>query len=792
MSTLTSYVCENARWPGILVNGTSTADQSPLIGGDQGYLHLSASTVSNAMVGAQTTTYLPGGGVDQNGTGGIIITAQSTFKNCRVGVEINPYHMHFSNGVENNVCRFSYTDFVTDEDWPDALLPQWHARVRGTRKVDLFYCNFRNDDGASYTFQQRGNGLLASSAEVRVLGGSSAANGSFQNLTHGFYRAGDPTVPSTVDHMHLLFNHRGVVDLGGNWGRYVNNTFLVPDQTLPEDASVGMYLWQPHLFTVERNAFTGLPARANSVGIFFLGINPDLPTWDYEHNEIYDNTFTSLHTGCLANDVHRSQDGTANDRGLSLYCGDYTNNVYDIALADQTPIQPNQFELPGQLVGNRYFDADNCSSEHDWILDDNWNVNEGSSFNEMVITHRRHLPQVCEAFCPDEEDDFFADIPDANFPSFDKSIHCANGSLDMGHNLTQAQEAYVSAKALNVSAKELLDGATDGGDQPDLLLELAKQPWLGSAFLRDRLVLNSPLSNKVLEAMIDRGQPMDMWHITQVCVENAPLDPGVWNKLRDANILDDFFLNVVLQAQNGENPGLKNVLQDEWMQRRGQQAKAFAAVGFLWATDTLNIGSEDSLRNALANHPGLNHRWVRMARQLAAGDASAAEAELANFEPGQNGDAHLRAVIGMADGHEGDWSALTEAEKDTLASYALANQQGAPHYAGLLATYAGEDVMLHPRFPMKSKRAGAVSVSDAHSPIAGISTFPTPADAEAMLVFPAAWNGELFSVGDAQGRVVLQGRLESAGVHRLPTAQLANGTYTIRVGGAIGRMVIQH
>ncbi len=785
------------RWAGIRVNGTTTADQSPLIGGDQGYLRLSGSTVSSAVVGAQTLTQLTGGGADPNGYGGVIIATQSTFKNCVTGVDIDEYHGHFSSGVENNLCRFSYVNFITDSDWPDALAPQWHANLHNTRKIDFFYCNFRNDDATAFGYYQRGGGVKASSAEVSVLGGGSLAGGSIQNLTYGFFRIGDPLVPSTVNNMFVYFNHRGVMDVNGMLGRYTNNTFLVPDQATNATAPAGLTLWQSRFFTVERNTFNGMPFRDRSIGILFKGISPDQSTdWVYDDERIYDNVFNNLHSGCLVNGMHRSDDGTNDDNGLRIFCGDYTNNVHDIALADRSIIKPNQFDngLEYQLAGNRFYGAANCSSEYDWILGDNWNVNVGD-YDGMEIVYRRHDEALHSASCPDPVEDNFINEPVVTNNPFDKTLDCAGGALDRNRTPGQAKAAYSEAKALNLGVKSLLDGTTDGGERPDLLAELAQDdPWLGTGFLRDRLMLNSPLSNRVLQAMIAREQPMDQWHITQVCLQNTPLDPGVLGLLRGSGVLSEFFYNVVTQAQVGQGPSTKQLLQQEWMLRRSQQAEAFVDLGYLWATDTINLDGDYSLRQEIAETSGLDMRLAHFAAQLEGNDLEGAEASYEGLEKNQSGYEKFRSVLDMAQAHDGNWTLLDSAEVDSLWNWAVEGYQGAALFAGILASNGHGSVDVEPRFPVKTKSRFIGAETTTSSALSGLTILPVPADNEVMCVFPPQYKGEVFTVQDALGAIVRNGVLESAGTHRIPTVDLANGVYSVTLdrSGLIGRIVVRH
>ena len=98
--------------------------------------------------------------------------------------------------------------------------------------------------------------------------------------------------------------------------------------------------------------------------------------------------------------------------------------------------------------------------------------------------------------------------------------------------------------------------------------------------------------------------------------------------------------------------------------------------------------------------------------------------------------------------------------------------------------------------PVDERRSsGRVRGSGSTEPlILGLTAYPTPADAETMLTFPPELKGVKFQVSDMQGKLVAEGRLESAGLHRLRTSQLADGVYSIALMGSsiTGRVLVQH
>jgi hypothetical protein len=801
-SELTGLSCEGYRWPGVRVEGNKDALQTTAF---QGKIWLSNSTVSNARIGVRCAKELPGtvnvygynGPLNASGYGGIIWTSNSTFRNCLTGVDVGDYsHSPGSLTINDNVSFFQGTHFVTEFPLPDMVVPLNHLYVHGTRKVSITGCSFANDAPGFFPVEQWGTGIKVNAAEITVQGYTNPNSSYVRNLRTGIDRMNCIKLPITVEGMRFSGNLKGIQDHACYYGWYTNNTFNVPDQGTDPSHRYGIELDQSRFFTIERNTFTGGSNRDRSTGIWFKGINAGNDEYVYDNERIYDNDFAELQHGCLVNDVHRSYDGGENDNGLEIFCGYYNHNIADIAMADHSIIRPNQFvEDPPQLAGNYFNDLANCSSDYDWDLDPDWDHGVGP-YENMTITYLRNEDDHTKAFCPTLAQ-HFVDLQSQSSGLFNENVHCANGVLDLHHTHAQAESAYRDARGLCIAAKNLLDGHTDGGERPDLIAELEQDdPWLSTGFLRDRLMLNSPLSNEVLRAMIRRGQPMDQWHITQVCLQNSRLDPGILGQLRTSGILNEFFMNVVMQAQTGTGLTAKQLLEKEWMLRRAQQAQALAEAGWFWGTDTINPGSSnDSLLAALETDGGLDHRWSRMAMRLIDGDMAGAADLLSSFGKYQSGRDQLEAVIGIGTAHNGDWSLLTGGEVELMVTYAESGIQGAAVYAGLLDAYNLADVDVQARFPNHQKSMRWNNEEDVEvGKLIAITAYPTPADEATMLTFPAELSGEAFRIEDVQGRVVYQGRFESAGVQHLHTSDLPSGMYGILVQGSTisGRLLVEH
>ena len=818
-STLTSYGCDYARWPGVRVEGNTDARQTTYY---QGKLYLGGSTVSNARIGVRCAKELPGavddygytGPVDANGYGGILTITVSTFRNCLTGADLGEYHHSPTEDPDNddNASQFISTRFTTEftPEWPlpDQLVPRNHLYIHGTRKVNVTNCSFANDSPMFFPVEQWGTGIKVDAAEITVQGYTNPASSYVRNLSTGIDRMNCTKLPITVDGMRFSGNLKGVWDHACYLGRYTNNTFSVPDQGTEPSRREGIRLDQSRYFTVERNAFTGadqaIESDENSIGIFFLGIAP-VPNgiWNYSAERIYDNTFTDLYAGTLVNNVHVSHDGMKDTEGLQILCGDYVNNVMDIALGPVSPIRSDQgtpINDPNQRLAGNTFDHTlnpvDCGGIYDWDMDIDWN--DIDPLTAMIIDYHRHDDPVCAVVC-DSQEGSNPDLADANVGNgilFNKAGDCGYGVLDNSHMMGDVHNAYTEARALGIAARDLLEGITNGGERPDLLADLAQSnPWLGSSYLRDELILHSPLSDEVLDSMIVRVQPMDAWHITQVMVENSPLNPGVYSLLKTSDLLSTFFMNVVLDAQNGQGPSAKQLLEQELIARRNEQAEALALLGWMWGTDTTVSWGVDSLRALFFQQGALDFTQARIELLISEGDFAGAADQMDELRPNYSGYTELQDLLAMGTAHNGAWSQLSTTEKDSLRIYAERKVQGAGLITGILMANGFPLPLVVPIFPRHTRALQEAAVEPVRdSRLVALMAYPDPADEIARITFPAELKGHSLEVIDAQGRVALSMPLTTFGLAELRTAPLSSGAYQLRIKDttSTGRLLVKH
>ena len=794
--TLTSYVCDGLRWKGIRVNGTTSEDQTPIIGGDQGFLQLVNTTVSNAEVGSLCATELPGGGIDVNGFGGIVYAySGTTFKNNLIGADLGHYHEHDNNqGVEDNRSYFTGCHFVTDSDWPDVLQPQWQLVIQDTRKVDVTFCSFANDAPQLFPADMPGYGLLIGAAEVKVTGNGNPAQNYVRNLRIGILNTNYLNTPVTVEGMHFEGNVWGLADFATLFGRYVNNTFSIPDQAAGLSPRVGMLLWQSQLYTVERNSFQGENAQVevgdNAVGVMFLGyyagLDPYDNSWVYIDNQIYDNTFLNMEAANLVRWIHRGHAAGTNDAGLQMLCGDYTNNTFDQALLDQSIIKPTQgfpFDaFDPQLGGNQYLDQAGCTTDYDWYLDPLWNQIP-DWYPDMTVTYWHHQAPLITIRPSCEFDGFEAAEADGS-GTFNKPLSCGKGILDTEDGISEVVVHLNEAKELWADAQAALDGLVNAEDESTLLqvIEDENHPWTSSA-LRNLLLASSPVSDRVLTAAIERYQPLDPWHLTQVLTENSRLNTGIYALVQRSEQLSPFYMGLVTQAQNGAGPSTKQQLEEEVSVRRMQRTQAIAALGWLYGTDTTLAYGADSLRSLVMNTGDEQFAYQRLQTLLAEQNWSAVQTELLGPAGKLNGSVVYQQLAWYGHACGGDWSQLTTAQKNNLVQLQSDGRSGAAFCAGVLKRIAYTDAMppvILPRIE-RAQLIGHELVNAAQ--IINLSAYPNPAADRTMVTWPISLKNAAYELRDLMGRLLLSGRFIEQGITEFDLRELPAGSYDLLVVG---------
>jgi len=413
-----------------------------------------------------------------------------------------------------------------------------------------------------------------------------------------------------------------------------------------------------------------------------------------------------------------------------------------------------------------------------------------------VINYKRHeFPDALVGASCDQWEGF-DDIPVSFSGTFIKTVHCAGGTYPIDQGTIADREArYATSKALLTSVIATYTGTVDLG-QPMELKDAIQQsnPWLPSANLRDRLLAKHPLSDAVLADLLNRVQPMDPWHLTQVLLQNSKLNPGIWDLVRSNNLLTPFFLTMLGQAQNNQGPTLKQSLEQEIAQRRLEMTEHLTVLGHQYARDTIGT-SPDSLRTLLLYDKDEAFLKQRVEALIKLERYSEAQALLNGRFADQNGREVMGDLLAMQQSTGGLWKNLSTSDKSTLYDHALQGKAGAAQAAGILLSIANEAPIPPVAFPnaTKSRLVRNQPLATVASADPTITCFPNPSSANTFVTYPPEYDGSLLAIYDSKGTLVRSAMLNGNGLFDLDTHHFAAGMYQLVLPGTTlsGKLAVQ-
>ena len=259
----------NKMWQGIYVWGDKTKSQNTLAGGynhtDQGYLEVKNSgVIENMIKGIRTVKVNTNGTLDDNYTGGIIISTTGNFKNNQRAVEFRSYRNFNPSTLvtTNNVSSFTNSTFITNAQLKDnTLTPLDFIRmwdVRGvTIKDNKFKCTH-----PGYTDTQRGKGITSLDAIYDVTKLTGGVGNGFENLNIAIEitnSASAPVATNYISYNYFTNNRHGVYSSGFGIGPNVTyNNFSKSTPAVFSPSSFGFYSTGTKPVFLACNDFTNL------------------------------------------------------------------------------------------------------------------------------------------------------------------------------------------------------------------------------------------------------------------------------------------------------------------------------------------------------------------------------------------------------------------------------------------------------------------------------------------------------------------------------------------------------
>ena len=618
-------LCSNELWNGIQVWGDSSLSQHPDT--NQGYLGIrNGGTIEYAVTGTFIGKAVDGDTVFEC-SGGIVEAEDAVFLNNETDVEFLPF--------VNRVPRFGYeipnfslfwnSSFKTCD--PDGLIDKVknHVLLDGVNGVGFYGCSFllKETEGQSIDEADKGTGILALDAQVYVKGRCTSQSTPctaydscyFKNLRYGIRAFGTGGF-QYLEVSESVFdeNTSGIYLSGYHQPAVVSCRFntspghdLIPGQG--NAFYGGLYMDGSSGYVVENNYFAGPNATVPDsgsiikIGIYVKDSGPD-------DNEIYNNYFTGLDAGIVAEGINKGK-----ETGLCLKCNDFRTCLNDMMVTDSAfsyrakgagikESQGTDDTLSYMLAGNTF-----TPEVQGWQAVDNGGKDKyfWSYFNNADhFNYYHHDFDIQVVTYPMDTSNYsYKSITLTNeFVPYLKEYACpirpsGPGYKSMEDPRSEKTEAKIQLLALQSIYNSLLDGGnTEDLDfeiitsMPDEALELRDQlltdsPYLSdtiikqaiyketvlpNAMIRDVLTANpqSAKSSDILDAVDGRYDPMPNYMMADImlglnqigALESLESKIGYWSNYRSRavnKLIREFLTDTTIIQQDS----LINLLQDE-------------------------------------------------------------------------------------------------------------------------------------------------------------------------------------------------------------------------------------
>ncbi|HDO26981.1 MAG TPA: T9SS type A sorting domain-containing protein, partial [Bacteroidetes bacterium] len=634
-------------WQGIDVWGDKYSDQFPDQNGNrtQGFIELmNGGTISNALIGIETTKYDNASALT-NYSGGIVIIKDGMIENCEQGVVFYPYKNYhpYAYTHEANLSYFSQTRFYNDKNFP----PVNQLKMDGVDGIEIKGCSFENDATPSDYSMPVGIFSISSTFYagnyVPLPWEGDPVRTTFKNFDKAIFAVNNSAYGNIkIDSVYFEDNLRGIYLSAVDYPVIIQNEFNVRKrfsffpENLGDDAMIGLYINDPSDgFVVEENEFyTGLHSgkleTTQCAGIHLTN------TGGYP-NEIYNNKLHDLTVGITA--AGSNQDG--NSAGLCIKCNDFTrcfNDVYitneggttnlGIATDQGVPVPvPPEGELgdPTQAAGNTF-------SETDVQNPYNFNYGNFNGCNPVIYTYHGNYdagryklrPEPVFPRPPSQQIDL---NKDDNVWYNSKSEACPSNYNGGGIDLMASNSTY-SSELVSVNAYEdTLSIFVDGGDTESLTWDVNMSTPPEAVEVRQALLNDSPyLSDTVMKAAIAKEDVLPNAMVRDVLVANpqSAKSTEVLQFLDNrSDTMPGYMMDQVMQGQN--IVGAKELLEQNLAGHKTKKGKALKKLMHYYLADTTDFeASNDSIISLLATDNELQSRYKLSLRYLGLKDSAGA------------------------------------------------------------------------------------------------------------------------------------------------------------------------
>ncbi|MFO0360690.1 MAG: hypothetical protein ACK500_02610, partial [Flavobacteriales bacterium] len=589
-SVFTTLRCQTEMWPGVNLLGNTALSQSPFSltapfnAGGQGLLIMqNQSRIEHARIAVEV-------GINNLTGGGVIYATDSEFRNNQADVRFRRYHAYSGTTLVANKSYFGNCLFITRQALLNAgAVPGNHVTLDQVDRIAFRGCSFVNNTPLSvYNWFNRGTGIWSQRASFIVQGSNNpwtgspldVINTSFYQLNTGIRSLGgfSPFAFYTCREMEFQHCLYGIMNYQTNRPIIVLNNFLLPEASgfdfTPEElvnvndptgqlVERGIFLTGSTGYTVEQNTFTGFDnPLVNDDYPGGLGIWVDQSGY-VENNEIRNNDFHQMKLGVYAT---RNNGLTAGQKGVQLFCNDFYSGVTDIYRFRNSTLRYDQGgnQGPGgdMEAGNRFSeDVPDCSAVGDFVIDPD---------NTRYTSYYAHYEPITIPDCGGVSAygegqlltvsffDGFQPYDPADCPV--KFSPGGGGGTGPG-NAPGIISAIGTVRAELESSLALYESVVDADQKLSTIEVLEMALPTESQFVLDVLIQRHPLSDEVLKKVIMNSHKLNPWHLTQVFLANSPLSREVFHSIENSNILSDFFMEFLYDADHGTS--LRKLMESE-------------------------------------------------------------------------------------------------------------------------------------------------------------------------------------------------------------------------------------
>lgn len=783
-SKWTSYECDGLMWPGVNLMGNPSQAQSSSDNAwsQQGILHINNSTIENARIGVEV-------GMSNSTGGGVLKGYTATFVNCQNGVKYQPY-----SGIQQGVWYTSRWIINAQLKDTTAFPGRMVHMINIKGNIGFNGCSFVNSTPYMiYLMPNRGTGILAINSRFSLSGGSGSYDGHGDNTHTTFYKwrigikaINGGTTSFSVQSMYFQECNIGLSANAVNNESIVQNVFTIPSNAYVfAEKPRGVILTGCTGFTFRENDFAGISSNLN-INTTAQNVGAMLVNCGGADNLGYRNDFINLWKGEEVQGNNRNGDAMT---GLQLRCNIYNNIRFDQYLASNAEWRHNQGEASDMinLANNKFsISIPDCNtSRYDMYVDPVHFA--GYSFdyirpdNEFHASNSQESWDGADCLSPHMQD--FCPLGYNDVP-FNYNNHCPvippTGYTGVGGSIGMAEHS-IAVQNLE-AARALYQLVVDANQKTDIEAEINKAFPMESSQMRDYLLSRSPLSDHIMKETIDKIGLLDSWHLTQILLANGPLTKDVLYHLESSDVLNNFFMSFIYEAQITGVINYRKLLENEISTRESERHNALAALLDLYNQNADQVDHTDDIRNLMLADGSIEAKTWLLEYHISEGNQIEAEALIDEMET-WNTMSDYTSLKTMQLALNNDWTQANPSQLADIELWAINSQSSAYGSAiSVLHSLEVSEVLPEPEMPFEDRSAFSLDLlmPDVHLP--DLSAYPNPATDHTFITYPAEADviGKL-EVYDSMGQLVSSNILNGKGIIEIDTKRLVTGVYLLSI-----------